>query len=88
MNTTVGFTYTHLATEYSVTATFTREDAPRLAMHSETGAEGEWQFDDISVEDEDGECWYMEMSLVDVMVDSEMVNLARLILDKAFGEIE
>lgn len=88
METKVNFIYTHLAHEYNVDATFTREDTPRLAMHSETGAEGEWQLKDISVEDEDGECWYMEMQQVDIMVDGEMVNLASLIFGKALEEIE
>ena len=94
METTVSFIYKHLAAEYNVTASFTREDAPRLAMHSETGAEGEWVMQDISVEDEDGECWYMAMrgwhtrghslSSLDVSYKS----LAEIILEKALEEIE
>jgi len=94
MKTNVEFTYRHLAHEYNVTATFTREDAPGLAMHGETGAEGEWQMEDIRVEDEDGECWYGEMREWYKMVpnpfrlDVSYKSLAEIILDKALEEIE
>lgn len=94
MKTTVGFIYKHLAHEYSVTATFTREDTPRLAMHSETGVEGEWQMEDIRVEDEYGECWYMEFAALYIRVVTSnpiciiFKPVAEIVLEKAYGEIE
>lgn len=89
----VSFEFQHLGNTWAVTATFERDSEPRLAMHSETGAEGEWQLDDIAVIGMDGMDWYAEMRDFHTVkrpltIPPVMTTVADLVREQAFGELE
>ena len=89
----VSFEFNHLGNTWEVNATFDRDNETTLAMHSETGVEGEWQLEDIAVIGMDGMDWYAEMRDFHCVkrpltIPPVMITVADLVLQQAFGELE
>lgn len=85
--TTVYFSFTHLAVTYEVQATLSQFEPEVDPSVATTGYEGEWIIQDIEVIGPEGDCWYGEMREYFTRGKSGTVTVAQTVVDMAMDEV-